>query len=727
MRKFLYADKGSVSIYLIIITAGIFFFNAVLIDYARVMIAKKETDNTIRAAVRSVLSAYDIDLRSYGLYGLQEEEVEKIFKEALKKNLENSPGSFHSFETKIENASVDYQGDTTNSEASNNFQNDDYSPVTFGLWNHQIFKRQILEEMKYKAPVNFTLDMTEKFSNLSNLTSSLKKGSEITDSLDDVSNLYDSREKNILVAKEKMDKANTIIKKISLDSITYFTSGYNGYLKDKRRLKQIVIDEDLTEEEKDNLKKEKKELQESIDHFKNEVMKKMNHLQSYSQSDLAGFLAQATRNITSAREINDKIRNEISKTNNIKLNDDSNDNALLKGEGLLLEPAFFDRFEKNIANQMDLSIELRQQISSMKTYVVNVLSQNGDDSNRIVNQVLIKKNRINQVKDNYLSIENDSKVLYSNEEKKIEKANNERKEYQNKDIKKEASYKDIMGIFDSIKKAKNKVDEYDKAKELYKEYDTLNKEFNQSVENNNLDEKNPIKKISSLFSDLATALVNVRDELYVNEYVFDKFQSFDPTNIMEMKNVKDKIKQLKDTTKNVDSNNKSINKDHLLDMLDIHSQEVEYVIYGSDVPSGNISSVFRDIFLIRMGINTLEGFTDPEVRALTHPIAIAIGAILYGITKSVKDMLELFETGNNKKLSKFVPISVTYKDYLRLLFLFHPGMGGKLSRIQTIISLNTNLDLSHIPTYVEGKVTTSIKFMFLPKRYQIIKRAAMSY
>ncbi len=85
MRKFVRSERGAVSVYLILIIVPIFLFQAVLIDFARIKLAEKETESAVKAAARSVMSAYDTELQAMGLYGLgiSQDETEDVIPEGF--------------------------------------------------------------------------------------------------------------------------------------------------------------------------------------------------------------------------------------------------------------------------------------------------------------------------------------------------------------------------------------------------------------------------------------------------------------------------------------------------------------------------------------------------------------------------------------------------------------------------------------------------------------------
>ncbi|WP_054859767.1 hypothetical protein [Gracilibacillus sp. JCM 18860] len=138
MRRFLYKlkhdTKGAVTIFFVLIVAAVFFFHAVLIDYARILAAEQQSEYAVQSAARSALAGYDNDLREYGLFGIDGAAYESEFEDIVKTNLEptSNDEAFTFIDPKLESASVEFSRP---------------------LADPDILEHQILEEMKYKAPV----------------------------------------------------------------------------------------------------------------------------------------------------------------------------------------------------------------------------------------------------------------------------------------------------------------------------------------------------------------------------------------------------------------------------------------------------------------------------------------------------------------------------------------------------------------------------------------------
>lgn len=71
-RHFIVNENGAVSIYVIIVTLLLFLFNAVLIDFVRIMVAENQVEQASKSAIRSAFSSYNKDVQNKGLFIINE-------------------------------------------------------------------------------------------------------------------------------------------------------------------------------------------------------------------------------------------------------------------------------------------------------------------------------------------------------------------------------------------------------------------------------------------------------------------------------------------------------------------------------------------------------------------------------------------------------------------------------------------------------------------------------
>lgn len=127
-------DRGSVVLYALLVLVPIALFLGLLLDLVRLRAAEKMAEQQTRAAVRSLMSGYDRQLREeYGLFGLSAGREDMQAMAAVP--FSHDGGGF--------------------SIVSPRLLRLDAEPVYF-LADHRLLRRQILEEMKLKGPVEFS-------------------------------------------------------------------------------------------------------------------------------------------------------------------------------------------------------------------------------------------------------------------------------------------------------------------------------------------------------------------------------------------------------------------------------------------------------------------------------------------------------------------------------------------------------------------------------------------
>lgn len=140
-------ERGSVSLYALIVLVPLVLFLGLLFDFARYRAADRMTEQQAKAAARSVLSAYDRELfEQYGLFGLDASEEDML---AYAEMPFTRPGQgFAAVSPRLAGLHVE--------------------PV-YSLADHRFFRRQVLEEMKLKGPVEFARRVYDNWKNESDV------------------------------------------------------------------------------------------------------------------------------------------------------------------------------------------------------------------------------------------------------------------------------------------------------------------------------------------------------------------------------------------------------------------------------------------------------------------------------------------------------------------------------------------------------------------------------
>ncbi|MEK0316589.1 hypothetical protein [Cohnella sp. 56] len=187
---------------------------------------------------------------------------------------------------------------------------------------------------------------------------------------------------------------------------------------------------------------------------------------------------------------------------------------------------------------------------------------------------------------------------------------------------------------------------------------------------------------------LSDGVTGLRDSVYFAEYSYARFSMAEPSAV-----------------------NRMLNGGEDEGLLMPHAQENEYILYGLANPAANISAAYAEVFALRLAIRTMEGLI--ECRSYGHPLVVLAAATLYGITEAVKDMRNLLDRGVIQ-LSKYAKIDTFYKDYIRLFLLLHGGSAAQTTRRIALIEDELNVNLQEAYTYASVRGVSSLRLWFLP-------------
>ncbi len=171
--------RGAVTVYFSIIFLALSLLCMTVVDAARVEMARIDVQRAVDAAVYSISTEYDQELKDrYGLLAFDGSEVSEKFKFYLNANLPNEDSSLiaNVYEVNIDESTI------SDSSAT---------PI-----NGQNAKNQILDYMKYRAPLMTLEPFIKKLGTIqtsSNTTDALKDKTEIVDNeLKEFAELYEA-------------------------------------------------------------------------------------------------------------------------------------------------------------------------------------------------------------------------------------------------------------------------------------------------------------------------------------------------------------------------------------------------------------------------------------------------------------------------------------------------------------------------------------------------------
>lgn len=693
------SSEGSVSVFLIIALAAVFMFVAIFIDYSRIAAMKVQSERLTRAAVRSVMSSYDPQLqKEYGLYAFGDSSGDLIMGNVLNDAL--NPGdrsdAFRLMAMELDSSGLDLQRP---------------------LGTYDIFNRQIIEDMKYKAPIDFTLELVNKFKPLSQ---SMKEASNTLDVLKKLRKLYDEREEALDEMLAKQRKAGEYAVKLSKlvmeppgrsiydttlgGSISTAADGASQYADYKAK----------QQEDADRPPKEKLYTSQLVA-YQNGISAIGSQISSGAsrfQKENDNLLSDAYTLWEEARNLNEEMKLVIKDSENRASNrgydqvtndvtpgstDSSGSEAEMiqsirqQADKLIHSEEFMNGFRQEIEGQKSQYQHVGRAVSSLQS------SLGGEGMKGAVLEA-------SHTLQNYISKygASGSGNIIDRQQAALEQLRTSDKE--RKAMEKQANQKlrQAFKVIESINglngQSQAVMDEFRELQLYYDESLQFNAESDSMSKGKPLDDdpydagKNAMDNMDGMFGFMGNVLGGVRDELFQNEYAVHYYQHFDIGNLSGI----------------VDGSGAG---GDIAQEFAIGNQEVEYILYGFHNPAGNISAAYAEIFASRLAIRTMEGFIVNS--KLGNPLAVLAAAILYGIEKAIEDMIQLCQKGSIQ-LSKYVPVEMTYRDHLRIFLFIHSNNEKKLSRMLALIRLNTGINPAERSTYASGEVRTAMRLWFLP-------------
>ncbi len=763
LRRLLVRADGSVSLYLIAITAAVFLFMAVLIDYARIAAFERHAETSAYAAARSMLSAYDETLYArYGLFGRGGTDGAEIAARVLESNAAASgrSGAFKLLDIRVEDVHV---------------QTEEM------LGRHPILKRQILEEMKYKAPIDLAIEVAGKFRSLSG---TMDDATRTVNQLEELRKLYDARQRHLLAALRYQQDAAAAVSGSGVDAMIPAVAGgqpaddtaagvaaeyptYVGWVEEDRMraaAEAEAADEDKNENENENENEGEAEAEaeaedegplHEADIAAYEASARstaygIRQAASSGSGQHAGFIQSAMSELDAAESLNARMaavvqsvssdgaassnsgHGKLAKSKPAAIGSGgqpdiaagSSEMGSLRAEAdrLVLAASWFQLYRNEMAAQGAAAAALDGSAAAFQTIVSNALADpSAGRAQPLSSQAGSLAAVYRQYAGSYLGT---APVLAARERsiREGEAADAERTKLEKQASAKLGDARKLLGQLSAQPAASESVESYRRLQVLYDRNRALNRAVEGAVdaEEEEAADADSIEGDSSgdsgsyaeqsmnrsdgMFGFVADALGGVRDELYLNEYAVHRFAAFQPQNLSAV------------------ATGGTPPGEQLAQSVSLHNQEVEYVIYGIHDPASNLAAAFGEIFALRVAIRTMEGLI--EKRPLGHPLVVLAAAVLHGIEKAIEDMLSLVQKGSTP-LSKYAPVDIAYRDYLRLFLFLHGSEQAKLSRIAALIEHHTGYDLHAVPTALAGEFDTSMNLWFLPGIGKAIARSGI--
>ncbi|MGI6777004.1 MAG: DUF5702 domain-containing protein [Acetivibrionales bacterium] len=769
-------EKGQISVFLLIILLSAVLLAGVLVDTSRIASADAQVRRAVGNAARSVLAEYVTRLKDeYGVfaYNKNSPELNYLMKSNIERNLiaekADSPADsiyLDLFGFRVEEVKV--------------------FPL-YNLTENEVVREQILEYMKYRAPKEMIENVWDKLfavKGIDRVSESYRKKITVDKLLGKMGGFQEQLKKTIdgtignrefeefaVNGFNKNGARETVVEKLSklpgeyqslmeeLEELEDKLERLESRLRRaedeeakaslrgsiKRVKKSIQSVNSRISQVKEDFKSLKSELRfNQTEAFLNSCIKAVNYIESIieagveAKSSIRSLEDYLTANSTDMGQLSDEfisaMKDDISLGKNLILDgekaramiDEMESNAecirkLLKNIHEFEKEA--PSVDKCTLTESEITRLLNSGISDYNNnieyaYISFAGEENASDprgkmAENARNSIKPKKGEDVDIEASGISMED----LPSRNKKPSESFDEEDTEYEEPygDRENEFSYGD------------NNVSEYNgKLDRLHKEIDFLN--------NNAAFTDNAFGFLSVLGGKLEKGLIELRDELYINEYIIGTFKN-------SVQTLKDGNEELKDM------DFRGIEKEKRDTFFE---SEVEYILHGHSSENMNKMLVQGQILLTRFGMNTLHVYTDGKKKALAEGVAAAVagwwtaGAGIpiisnlimcgWGMGEAVIDLEDLmdgklvpfYKTKADWRLDIGLPgekaeksnknLLFSYHDYLRLLLLLKSS-DQKLSRIEDLIQLNLQktrkgFKMSECSTYARIEVTVSMKYFF---------------
>lgn len=709
MEKTRFRDEtGSVQLYVIILIVPLFLFHAILIDLVRVKIAELKTEQVVKAASRSILAGYEPKLRTYGLFGSIEtnSEMLSVLHNVLSKSTSNQDGMFQ-FTT------LQFSAD------------DSKVRPLYSLANTWIFTRQVEMDMRYRAPIDYTLEIYDKWKNRE-IFGAFKGAATFQQIAEQLEQLWNLREKamdeswetaqryifSARIAHHQLLQNFTMLGQLAseigivdLVDLKYSINIIEKQIEDGEQtltslnedIKKLEIIKSVTDAK--NLKNISDEFQLQVEQTKSSIaslIQKKNEINSLIEKTISyirlvdsskllvqslyeqqnGLLTELMEKLSEARNINKELSNmiqsKIAEQEKIIASANTSMNQIP-----IYSMADFSTYETEAANVSALLNGVRLQWNDLLWFAgerYDLLSQG-------LNVFSEQMNHFERDRREKELVRSQQNLIRAQQTKNLE-------EQTNQTIRLLQSQ--ISGCINNIHS--------DAEKEIYNQLDVSVSRYSFESEHlksqYNIERLDQVSQIGSkalnLWSKLVERLTDIRSELFFDEYTLTYFGY--RTN---------------------PSNGQGAGSP-------IEGQEVEYALYGLNSCISNYLAAASEMFLLLLAIRSTEAILSPQEEWISvgSPMLMFISIVARASSEAAIDLNKILKGESIPIFKKFTSLSIKYSDLLRLFLILHTNDGRLKNRLQSLIELRTGINLSRASTYVQTTINSSIDLWF-PKFIQL--------
>lgn len=701
-------EDGFVTVYMAAILGAIFLFQAVLFDFARVRAAQLQADYAAAAAVRSVMSRVNPELREYGLFGLDGEGAMQLVEDVMTDHFDPSrrgadtgvrPVRWTEMQWLPENARLLYS---------------DY------LSEPGIFRIQVLEEMKYRAPIEYMLEVYDKvqspgvMDNARDAASAARKLEQLEElvkrldqSLDEAWDVVKELAEEGGLADQFRDANAKSLENIRQLAERLGEHSMEALLRTEQRLMEEIRMLELQLSElamlqtgeggqggaEEELAATLKALREARLAELGEVRRLLDTARAYAAA-IADLYIKAGAQQLILQERLETIRIRLDAARQL------NDELKRKADGLpeelrdavhVYNPSYFDRRISGMSAVVGLHngyvIQLKPErfttgfdFTEQETYLSGLNDRVRTEAKAFHASIAAEE------------LERQARAADIRERQEAERQRAQ----------------DVLGQARLLASACPKEGAAGPASDPYRQLTALEHKYarGDGQEGQHADPNDPPnpedsevwddaervgKRALGLGEQMYAALLGLRDRAYMAEYALTKFNF---------------------RTAGSGADRHDAARSHRLP-----AQEAEYILYGLPSCQWNHAAAFSEMFMLRLAIRTAEALMSPSrsVVGAASPWLVFLWALAEGAVKALDDMRRLVK-GEEVELAKWLPDRVTlgYRDYLRLFFLLHGKDEAIIPRMQALIELNTGIDLGRKASRAVLNGEVRLPHLFVP-------------
>ncbi|MFC5701905.1 hypothetical protein ACFPVX_11455 [Cohnella faecalis] len=715
-------DSGTVSVYFIMVTAAFVAFTSLLIDFSRVAAFRKQSELAAKAGVRSVLSSFDPDVYSkYGLFIRGGDPADELFRETVEGNGEigDGEGLFRYLDAQWSGIGV------TESRP---------------LAEHGVFRRQTMEEMKYKAPINLTLELLARFRGI---VPAVKDAASTVDVLERMRNAYDKREAALDGVLREQESAGISLPHAFGGLIPYPPVALSGVRTAGKAVDTadaaLMYGDYVEKKREDTARDEARRLSEEDGNAPEESAGPIHSAAILAyEASMAKLTASLNAASTDFKEELDRrldmasLKLEEAESYNAELSRLAEEASSLKGEysgedsgyddpeaklgadtisplsdirksvtDLVLDGSFFSDYRSELEEQRSSGIAVSDSVYRVASAVAASIGTENDGQ---------------ALKDEAANVQNDYNgfhLAYGSEgsipdkRKKLldghRTGDNERRLQEDKANEARKSAAGWLGAIQSLQGSKEQRLGFEEAIKLYKANLEWNKTEEEHLERHSRDDASgerdeALEATEGWLNLLLSGVAEARDSIFFGEYVYERFSRFEPADLREA----------------LSGGNEGGSS------LSLERMETEFILYGLTEPAANVAASYGELFAFRLAIRTMEGLI--ECRGFGHPLVILAAALAYGFSNALTDVVRLVEKGS-VPLSKYAKADTAYGDYARFFLIAHGQPASAAARCIAVMERKLGLALTKAYTYVSGEGTASLKLWFFPGLLKLFGRS----